>query len=124
MCIYLTMGYVTLQTEEIEALENPQKNSIDNTVRKRSQCLLLSHQKRTITDLTDIFGVNRRTIERWFDNWARSGINSLAIQPGRGVKARLSLKSKRNQNDFELKQKQIESLKQLEIEIKGLSKKF
>ena len=118
------MGYVTLQTEEIEALENPQKNSIDNTVRKRSQCLLLSHQKRTITDLTDIFGVNRRTIERWFDNWARSGINSLAIQPGRGVKARLSLKSKRNQNDFELKQKQIESLKQLEIEIKGLSKKF
>ena len=83
------MRYVTLQTEAVEALEKLQKNSTDNTVRKRSQCLLLSHQRRTITDLADIFGVNRRTIERWFDNWAKNGINSLAIQPGRGVKNRL-----------------------------------
>ena len=83
------MRYVTLKTEEIETLEKLHKNSTNNTVRKRSQCLLLSHQKRTITDLSDIFDVSRRTIERWFDSWSKTGVDSLVIQPGRGVKTRL-----------------------------------
>ena len=83
------MRYVTLKTEEVEALEKLHKNSTDSTVRKRSQCLLLSNQKRTIIDLSAIFDVNRRTIERWFDSWAKNGIDSLPIQPGRGVKTRL-----------------------------------
>jgi transposase len=50
---------------------------------------LLSHQKRTITDLSIIFDVNRRTIERWLDSWAKMGIDSLPVQPGRGAKTRL-----------------------------------
>jgi transposase len=83
------MRYVTLKTEEAEALEKLQKNSTDNTARKRSQCLLLSHQRRTVADLSGIFDVNRRTIERWLDSWAKNGLGSLPIQPGRGVKARL-----------------------------------
>jgi len=83
------MRYVTLKPEDIEALEKLHKNSTNNTVRKRSQCLLLSHQRRTITDLSGIFDVSRRTIERWLDSWAKTGVNSLVIQPGRGVKARL-----------------------------------
>lgn len=58
-------------------------------MRKHSQCLLLCHQGRTIIDLASIFGVNRRAIERWFDNWAKSGIDFLPIKTGRGVKARL-----------------------------------
>ena len=87
--ICLTMRHVTLNTEKIEALEMLYRDSPNNTIRKRSQCLLLSHQKRNITDLAGIFEVNRRTIERWFDNWAKSGIDSIPIQPGRGVKMRL-----------------------------------
>ena len=83
------MRYVTLKTEEIEALDQLCKKSTNSTVRKRSHCLLLSHQRWTIIDLSDIFDVNRRTIERWFDNWAKNGIDSLPIQPGRGVKSRL-----------------------------------
>jgi transposase len=83
------MRYVILKTEEIEALEKLHKNSANSTTRKRSQCLLLSHQRRTIIDLSGIFDVNRRTIERWLDSWAKMGIDSLAIQPGRGVKAKL-----------------------------------
>ncbi len=83
------MRYVTLKKEEVEALEKLQKNSTDSTVRKRSHCLLLSHQRRTITDLSGIFDVNRRTIERWLDSWAKNGLDSLPIQPGRGVKTRL-----------------------------------
>jgi transposase len=83
------MRYVILKTEEFETLEKLYKNSTNNTVRKRSQCLLLSHQKRTITDLSGIFDVSRRTVERWLDSWAKNGVDSLAIQPGRGVKTRL-----------------------------------
>jgi transposase len=83
------MRYVILKTEEIEALEKLHKSSANSTIRKRSQCLLLSHQRRTITDLSNIFDVNRRTIERWLNSWAKKGIDSLAIQPGRGVKTKL-----------------------------------
>jgi len=86
--IYLIMRYVTLKTEEIEALELSSKNS-NNTIRKRSQCLLLSNQRRTIIDLANIFDVDRRTIERWFDKWEKEGVNSLPITTGRGVKTRL-----------------------------------
>ena len=82
------MRYVTLKKEEIVALESSSKNS-NNTIRKRSQCLLLSNQGRTIIDLSSIFDVDRRTIERWFDKWEKEGVNSLPITTGRGVKTRL-----------------------------------
>ncbi len=88
MYIYLIIRYVTLKTEEIEALEISSKNS-NNLIRKRSQCLLLSNQGRTIIDLASIFDVDRRTIERWFDKWEKEGLNSLPIATGRGVKTRL-----------------------------------
>ena len=88
MYIYLIMRYVTLKTEEIEALELSSKNA-NNLIRKRSQCLLLSNQGRTIIDLASIFDVDRRTIERWFDKWEKEGLNSLPITAGRGVKTRL-----------------------------------
>jgi transposase len=83
------MRYIKLKTEDIELLELLVKTSINNTIRKRSQCLLLSHQKRTIKDLSMIFDVERKTIERWFDKWDSEGVNSLSIASGRGVKTRL-----------------------------------
>ena len=88
MYIYLIMRYVTLKIEEIEALDLSSK-SANNLIRKRSQCLLLSNQGRTIIDLASIFDVDRRTIERWFDKWEKEGLNSLPITAGRGVKTRL-----------------------------------
>jgi transposase len=78
------MRYVTLKTGEIEALESRNKNS-NNTIRKRSQCLLLYNQGRTIIDLANIFYVDSRIIERWFDKWEKEGVNSLPITTGGGV---------------------------------------
>ena len=83
------MRYVTLKTEEIKALEMLCKSALDNSTRKRSHCLLLSHQKLTITELSKVFEVSRRTTERWLNDWAANGLNSLPILPGRGVKTRL-----------------------------------
>ena len=82
------MRYIKLKTDEIEALELGKK-SPNNTIRKRSHCLLLSDQGRTIIDMATIFDVDRRTIERWFDKWEKEGLNSLPISTGRGVKTRL-----------------------------------
>src|SRR5665648_235539 len=76
------MRYVTLKTEEIKALEVLYKSALDNSTRKRSHCLLLSHQRRTITDLSKVFELNRRTIERWLNDWAVGGVDSLPILKG------------------------------------------
>jgi len=62
---YLLMRHVTLKTEKVEAIDLSSK-SANNLIRKRSQCLLLSNQGRTIIDLASIFDVDRRTIERLF----------------------------------------------------------
>ena len=83
------MRYLELKKEEIEVLEHLHQNSPSNTVRKRSQCLVLSHQRHKIKDLASIFKVSRRTIERWFDNWVKIGVDSLAISEGRGAKTLL-----------------------------------
>ena len=83
------MRYIKLKTEDIELLELLVKTSANNTIRKRSQCLLLSHQRRTITDLSMIFDVDRKTIERWFNSWNSQGVKSLPIASGRVVKTRL-----------------------------------
>ncbi len=83
------MRYIKLKTEDIEHLELLVKTSTNNTIRKHSQCLLLSHQRRTITDLSMIFDIDRKTVERWFNSWELEGVNSLSIASGRGVKTRL-----------------------------------
>lgn len=83
------MRYITLKKEEIEVLEYHHQNSPNATVRKRSQCLALSHQRRKINDLASIFNVSRRTIERWFDSWAKIGVDSLRVAEGRGAKTLL-----------------------------------
>jgi transposase len=83
------MRYIKLKTEDIELLELLVKTSTNNTIRKHSQCLLLSHQRRTITDLSMIFDIHRKTVEQWFNSWESDGVNSLSIASGRGVKTRL-----------------------------------
>ena len=83
------MRYIILKTEDIDVLELLVKTSTNNTIRKHSQCLLLSHQRRTITDLSMIFDIHRKTVEQWFNSWESDGVNSLSIASGRGVKTRL-----------------------------------
>lgn len=104
------MRYVILETEQIIALELLYKSAVDNSTRKRSHCLLLSHQKRKITDLSKVFGVSRRTIERWFDDWAKSGLDSLPILPGRGVKTRLKGYEKVIETQLELHSRNVKNV--------------
>ena len=104
------MRYIILKTEEIAALELLFKTSTNNTIRKRSQCLLLSHQKRTIIDLSKVFGTNRRTIERWFDSWVLKGVKSLSFESGRGVKTRLKGYEKEVSQQVELHSRNLKNV--------------
>jgi len=104
------MRYIILKTEEIEALELLLKTSSNNTIRKRSQCLLLSHQKRTIIDLSAVFSVSRRTIERWFDSWVLKGVESLSIESGRGVKTRIKGYEKEVSEQVELHSRNLKNV--------------
>jgi transposase len=104
------MRYITLKKEELEVLEYLHQNSPNNTVRKRSQCLVLSHQRHKIKDLASIFKVSRRTIERWFDNWAEIGVDSLAISEGRGAKTILKDYSKEVSQQLELHNRNLKNV--------------
>jgi transposase len=83
------MRYIKLKTEDIELLELLVKTSTNNTIRKCSQRLLLLHQRHTITDLSMIFDIDRKTVVRWFNSWDLNGVNSLQIASERGAKTRL-----------------------------------
>ncbi|TRX21358.1 helix-turn-helix domain-containing protein [Flavobacterium franklandianum] len=96
------MRYITLKNEEIEVLEYLYQNNPNATVRKRSQCFVLSHQKHKIKDLASIFNVSRRTIERWYDSWAEIGVDPLAISEERGAKTLLKDYSKEVSEQLEL----------------------
>ena len=104
------MRYVTLKTEEVKALEELYKSALDNSTRKRSHCLLLSRQKLTITDLSKVFEVSRRTIERWLNEWDVSGVDSLPILPGRGVKTHLKGHEEEIAKQLELHSRNIKNV--------------
>lgn len=104
------MRYITLKKGEIEVLENLHQNSPNNTVRKRSQCLVLSHQRHKINDLASIFNVSRRTIERWFDNWVKKGVDSLEIAEGRGAKTLLKDYSDEVSRQLELHNRNLKNV--------------
>ena len=60
------------------------------TVRKRSHCLLLSHQGVSMRELSVTFGVQRATIGRWFTSWEKQQQAGLSIVRGRGRKKKLA----------------------------------
>ena len=104
------MRYITLKKEEIEELEYLHQNSLNNTVRKRSQCLVLSHKRHKINDLASIFKVSRRTIERWYDSWIEIGVDSLSIADGRGAKTLLKNYSLEVSQQLELHNRNLKNV--------------
>jgi transposase len=104
------MRYVTLKKEEFEVLDYLHQNSPNKTVKKRSQCLILSHQRHKINNLASIFNVSRRTIERWYDSWTKIGVDSLAISEGRGAKTLLKDYSEEVYKQLELHNRNLKNV--------------
>lgn len=94
------MRYIKLDLEEFQKLTELHKSSASETTRKRCNCLLLSHQKYTIIELSDLLNTSRRSIERWFNSWEKNKYDSLEIAKGRGVKTKLKGLEKEIENEL------------------------
>jgi transposase len=87
------MRFVKLTVAEIITLQEGHKNGSQFQFRNRCQCLLLSHQGKTVPELVKLFDINPITIYGWFDRWENGGICGLMNKPGRGRKPILSVQN-------------------------------
>jgi transposase len=70
--------------ETISMLQRIYKQSKHHRVRQRAQCILLSLQRYTTTELLKIFQVDRITIYHWFDAWESRRLAGLYDQAKSG----------------------------------------
>lgn len=84
------MRHIRLTQQEEQDLQEHYKRGSSILERKRSQCLLLSHQGKSINELADIFGVSRLTITHWLDKWEHGGVAGIGLASGRGRKQKLA----------------------------------
>lgn len=84
------MRNIRLTEKEEGELKEVYKSSSYLIERKRSQCLLLSHQGKSINELAGMFGVTRLTITNWLDKWKQGGLKGVRLESGRGRKQKLA----------------------------------
>lgn len=87
------MRFVKLTEAELITLQEGHKNGSQFQFRNRCQCLVFSHQGRSVPELAEFFDINPITIYNWFDRWEESGLVGLMNKPGRGRKPILSLQN-------------------------------
>jgi len=81
----------------IEKLTEEQKSSLkkgyqrgkSHLFRRKCQCILLSHERKSTPELAALFGVDEQSIRKWFKLWETQGIEGLQLKPGRGRKPKL-----------------------------------
>jgi len=87
------MRFVKLSEPELTTLQEGHKNGSQFQFRNRCQCLVLSNQGKTVSELAQFFEVSNITIYGWFDRWEKNGICGLMNKPGQGRKPILSLQN-------------------------------
>jgi len=86
------MRYITdLDKETIGFLKQIIINEKRYKSRYRAQAILLSNQRKTINEISEIFGVKIRTIYRWFDRFEKDNIEGVYELEGRGRKPKLTI---------------------------------
>ncbi len=81
----------------IEKLSEEQKSSLQKgyrlgkspLFRRKCHCILLSHNRQTIAELSDLFEISRYSIRTWLKCWETGGIKGLELKAGRGRKPKL-----------------------------------
>lgn len=85
------MRHITLEKEETQTLEQGYRNHGKHPFRQRCQSLLLSAGGLQVKQIAALCSVRTRTVYFWMDRWEQMGLCGLSIQPGRGLKAALSV---------------------------------
>ena len=84
------MRFIKVSDPDLKSLQKGWRFGNHYLFRDRCQCLVLSHQGHTISELAELFQVHRTTIYSWFDLWESGGIESLHKKPGQGRRPKLS----------------------------------
>ena len=90
------------KSKYIENLTGEQKSSLKKgytfekrrLFRRKCHCILLSHEKKTVKELSSFFGISIHSIRKWLNLWERQGIEGLKLKPGRGRKPKLKTDEK------------------------------
>jgi transposase len=102
-----------LTEEQKRSLEKGYKTGKSHVFRRKCQCILLSHEGKTIEELCELYEVSRQSIYQWFNQWEGEGIKGLELKPGRGRRPKLRIED----------QEQVEVVKTLvENEPKNLNR--
>lgn len=80
-----------LSETELLALKKGHQNGKSYLFRRKCQCILLSHEGKSVTELREIYGVSANSIYQWFNRWESEGIDGLRLKPGRGRPVKLDL---------------------------------
>lgn len=75
-----------LSSETIKVLWRLYRQSKNYQVRARAHCILLINSKYDLKELILIFGVSRKTIYNWKNNWSKYKLVGLYNRVGRGRK--------------------------------------
>ena len=87
--------YITLSEEERVKLSSAYRRGTKTHFRNRCRAILLSDKNYDIDALSDIFGVQRQSIYRWFNSYEKNGLLGLENQGKRGRKPILEINNKK-----------------------------
>ena len=75
--------------EQKSSLKKGYQNGKSHIFRRKCQCILLSHEGKTVSELCEFFSVSRISIYTWLKEWESQGIAGLQLKPGRGRPTKL-----------------------------------
>lgn len=84
------MRFIVLSEERVSMLTKIYKYSEFHHVRERAQCILLSNEGHTISELRAIFKVDLTTIYNWLNSWESESLIGLYDKKGKGRKPKLT----------------------------------
>lgn len=76
--------FIHLTDPEKLALTDLHKNGKRSTVRQRAHYILLSHQGKSVQEISDTYKVQDATVIRWFDRFEARGLDGLHTAKGQG----------------------------------------
>lgn len=79
---------LSLETQKI--LKRIYQDSQHHLVRQRAQCILLSFQGWSMSQLIQLYGISRKTLYTWLTRWEDERLVGLYDRAGRGRKSKLN----------------------------------
>ena len=80
----------SLSAKQVQELQQIRDGGRTKRIRHRAHAILLSHSGKQISEIAEIFQVNRNTVSSWLDRWDADGIDGLADKPHPGAPPRLT----------------------------------